>query len=152
MFHLPSKHRLTREESMRTLSLIACVPAWWAIQGCVDPVADFDALTRRSQAGDGAGSGWDAPCDSPAAEQVSGDYLVSITVRKLAPGQPLVLRASLQAEPDGGGLRMTGTMVPLAAADRVTPLPPPMDLDVTLIGADGRYTTASTALSAPAEA
>ncbi len=93
--------------------------------GCADPdgvMDDFAARYAQAHPDGGSSAGDGGACEAPTAEQLSGDYLLTISPG-FSPKTPILLLGRLDAEASGSDqLAVDMTLTPLSAADRSTPV------------------------------
>ena len=123
--------------AQRSFVALFALLAW----GCADPdgvMEDFADRYARTHAQKDAGAGDAGACEDATAEQLGGDYLLSISPA-FSPKTPILFLCRLDAEPTGESrLAVAMTLTPLSASDRTTPAGdalPVIPLDVPAGGA-----------------
>lgn len=92
--------------------------------GCPDTQGEFEAYDERYKSiygeGNGSASATCDPADIPAAGEIDGTFLFTLSA-KLSPFQPVLLHLDMTTADDGaGGIEVSWTMQPLDSDDRVT--------------------------------
>lgn len=106
---------------------------------CVDPGGEFDAFVSRAPSRPVPGdAGGDAATCTVLPGSVNGSYLLALSVT-LAPKKPIAVRVDLDTPESNGGTGLTLHAQPLRAADRSTPVGPPLDFGPFPVGQTGAW-------------
>lgn len=124
----PARGAHLRRAPVLALALALAVALAASPLGCADPQGEFDAFGERVRKADGTSSGGGAggggECELPAADAITGQYLVALSA-KIARTKPIVFLAHVNAVEQGGQLMLSLDVQPLASADRKTPVGAP---------------------------
>ncbi|MCA9598659.1 MAG: hypothetical protein KC776_35355 [Myxococcales bacterium] len=113
---------------------------------CADPGGAYDDFVTRCEESDNckvqvvedSGTGDAGPCVVPAAGELDGDYVFSLSA-SVKPEAPLLFATKVTTADGADGLEMNWTLTPLDAKDRSTEIPPSIELPTMKIGADGSF-------------